>query len=90
MGIEVGVDGAHVAPAVAVAVRGAGYLIARKVVDECFTPTHEIWDDVAAHVVVGAFLEASYSGGGHQGVGVEDVVAHGGQELGGVSCESRC
>ena len=78
------VDGADVAPVRAVPFGGAGDVVEGEVVDAGLALVDEVGNDVPAHVVLGVEPLGVDVQGLHQGVGVEDVVAHGGQELGGV------
>ena len=81
MRVVVGAHRADVAPVAAVAVGRAGDVVVLVVVDGRLGAVDEPRHDVAAHVVLGA-LELGIAGDRvDEGVGVEDVVAHGGQHL---------
>src|SRR5690606_7351107 len=79
--VVVRVDGSHVAPVVAVAIRGAGHVVAHEVVEPAGALVHEVRHDVAAHVVLGGGVLRVLGERVHERVGVRDVVAHGGQDL---------
>ena len=77
----VGADRPHVAPVAAVAVGGARDVVVLEVVDARLVAAHERRHDVAAHVVLGADLAGVPGDRLDQRVGVEDVVAHRGEDL---------
>ncbi len=89
MGVVERIDGADVAPVRPVAFRRAGDVIEGEVVDSSLTLADEVGDDVPAHVVLGIEPFGVDVEGIHQRVGIENVVAHGGQELGGISGQAR-
>src|SRR5690606_30322742 len=79
-----GVQGADVAPVVAVAIGGARHVVVDEVVDRRVAVLHERGDDVPAHVVLGGVVLGVAGDGLDQRVGGEDVVAHRGEDRGGV------
>ena len=89
VGVVERVDGADVAPVGAVPFGGAGNVVQGEVVDAGLALVDEVGNDVPAHVVLGVEALGVDVQGFDEGVGVEDVVAHGGQELGGVGGEAR-
>ena len=79
--LVVGVDRSDVAPVVAVPVGVAGNVVEGEVVDSARVLPDEEGNDVSAHVVLRTGVDGVVGENLVQGVGVEDVVAHGGQEL---------
>ncbi len=81
VGLVEGIDGAHVAPVVRVALGGAGDRVEGEVVDAAVAGRDEGGNDVSAHVVLGIVVLGILGQGLVQRIGIEHVVAHGGKEL---------
>src|SRR4029453_18131941 len=84
VGVVEGVDGANVPPVGTVAFRRTRDVIKREVIDSGFTLVHEVGNDVPAHVVLCIEALGVNMKRLNKGVGVEKIVAHGGEELGGI------
>ena len=75
------VDGADIAPVVAVSCRRPGHVVVPEVVDLCLSLAHEIGDDVAAHVVLARGVQRVLGQCVEQHPGGEHVVAHRGVDV---------
>jgi len=82
--LEVGVDRADVPPVVLVALRGPGHVVVGEVVHAARALFGELGDDRPTHVVLGRFVGCVLDEDVVEGVGVEHVVAHRGEDLRGV------
>ena len=86
--LVVGIQGTDIAPVIAVSIRRTGNIVVLEVVVATHSTLNEPRNDIPTHIVLRQGVLSIFSKRGNQILSGEDVVAHRGQNLGGIVLEA--